>query len=197
MSKVVALDDLPEQRVSDRGNYIATLSGTNFYVDELNIEDIPLEDMAHALSMNCRYNGHVEKFYSVAEHSVLVSKLVPEEDALWGLLHDITEAFVPDVPRPFKALIYGFKEFEERLAKKLADYCGLPWPMPETVHYIDKHIVGSEARVLFPDPPDWVEHYDDVCPHRMIKALTPEQAERAFIDRYKEITNGKGILLAA
>lgn len=188
-STVAALNDLPEKRVHEtRGNFITTYSGANFFVDECNIEDIPIQDIAHALSMNCRYNGHSEMFYSVAEHSVLVSKLVPEKDALWGLMHDVTEAFVPDVPRPFKHLIYGFKEFENILAKKMAKYYGLRWPEPKSVLHIDKNIVGSEARVIFPNPPEWVTFYEDVCPHDMIRGLPPKKAEREFLDRFKELT---------
>lgn len=189
MSVCTLPDDtnLPEQ-VQERGMFISTFSGAEFYVDECNIEDIPISDIAHALSMNCRYNGHVQKFYSVAEHSVLVSKLCDPEDALWGLMHDVTEAFVPDIPRPFKHLIHGFQEFEDRLAVQMARYFGLPEEMPESVKYIDKHIVGSEARVLFPTAPDWVQFYDDVCPAQKIMCLPPKDAERAFLKRFEELT---------
>lgn len=189
---VQSLTNLPEQREhATRGMYVSTYSGHRFYVDECNIDEIPLFDIAHALSMNCRYNGHSERFYSVAEHSVLVSMLVPPEDAKWGLMHDVTEAFVPDVPRPFKHLITGFKEFENVLAEKMALYYDLPWPEPESVKYIDKHIVGSEARVIFPEPPDWVDFYDDVCPHDLIKGLPPNKACRLFMDRYEELFYGE------
>ena len=177
----------PEQN-SDRGRFIATYSGAYFYIDECNIEDIPMSDVAHALSMNCRFNGHLKKFYSVAEHSVLVSRLVDEEDALWGLLHDVTEAFVPDIPRPFKSLIHGFDEFEEVLAKKIAEHFDLCWPMPKSVKYIDTHIVGPEADVLFPNPPEWTKHYDDVCPRGLINGYSPTTAKYMFLQRLRELT---------
>lgn len=169
--------------------FITTYSGAKFYVDDCNIEDVPIKDIAHALSMNCRFNGHIEDFYSVAEHSVIVSELVPEEDALWGLMHDATEAFVPDIPRPFKHLITGFHEFEDKLAKKMAEKLGLSWPMPESVKYIDKNIVADEAARLFPEEPDWIKHYDSVIdPTNPIGALEPRDAYWAFIDRYEELT---------
>ena len=88
-------------------------------------------DIAHSLSMNCRFNGHLEQFYSVAEHSVHLSHLVLEkfdsayELAMWALLHDISEAFVPDIPRPFKVLLGGFEEFETKLMKAAADHFDL------------------------------------------------------------------------
>jgi hypothetical protein len=180
------MSNAPEQ-IDKRGNFISTLSGAKFFVDECNIGEIPIEDVAHALGMNCRYNGHVTKHYSVAEHSVLVSLLVPKEDAFWGLMHDVTEAFVPDVPRPFKHLIHGFQDFESTLAGKMAEYYKLDPEEPDTVKFIDKHIVGSEAAVLFPNPPDWVQFYDDVCPSYLIKGLSPKKAKAKFLERFEEL----------
>ena len=171
-----------------RGRFITTYSGVKFFVDECNVQDVPMEDIAHALAMNCRFNGHLKVFYSVGEHSVLVSKLVPEEFALWGLLHDITEAFVPDVPRPFKSLIHGFEEFEDKLAEKVSEHFEMPWPMPAEVKYVDTHIVADEARKLCLQPPDWIKHYDTVCPPELIIGLTPAAAKGAFLERFYELT---------
>lgn len=177
----------PEQ-IKDRGLFISTYSGAEFYVQECNIEDIPIEDIAHALSLNCRFNGHVKKFYSVAEHSVLVSHLVSPKNALWGLMHDVTEAFVPDVPRPFKELITGFNEFEQSLSVKMARHFGLPEQMPDDVMYIDKNVVADEARQLFLSPPDWVSFYDSVY-DGVVEGLPPEEAEELFLLRFRELTS--------
>lgn len=173
----------PEQ-TDTRGNFITTYSGAKFFIDECNIWDIPFEDIAHSLSMNCRFNGHVKYFYSVAEHSVIVSYLVPRQDALWGLLHDVTEAFCTDIPRPFKSLITGFDEFEEKLAKNVARHFGLPEELPDSVKYIDKNIVANEAAVLFKSPPDWLQFYDDVGARSKIIGLMPDIAEQEFTARY-------------
>src|SRR3990167_6893828 len=86
-----------------RGLYIVTGSGAKFYLKECNVKDIPIEDIAHALAFHNRFNGHLDRFYSVAEHCVRVSYLVPQEHALWGLVHDMSEAFIPDIPSPFKS----------------------------------------------------------------------------------------------
>ena len=137
--------------------------------------------------MNCRFNGHVDKFYSVAEHSVLVSHLVPREDALWGLLHDASEAFVPDVPRPFKPIITGFDEFESRLFYAAALHWDLPLELPESVKHIDRNIVADEAATLFREVPDWIAYYEHVCDWSLIRGLSPEVAKLAFLDRYKEL----------
>lgn len=181
------------EQVEDRGEYIATLSGARFYLQEQNIEDIPIEDIAHALSMNCRFNGHTRDFYSVAEHCIHVSNLVSEKNALWGLLHDATEAFVPDMPRPFKKVIQGFSEYEDKIGRAIANWYGLVWPMPEEVHIIDQHIVAIEADALFPNKPDWTRYYnkelfeewDGPIP------LPPDLAEQFWLDRFNYLVKNR------
>jgi hypothetical protein len=61
-----------------RGPSIITLSGAKFYIDECNVSEIPIEDIAHALSFNCRFNGHTSRFYSVAEHCVRATHQVSD-----------------------------------------------------------------------------------------------------------------------
>ncbi len=174
----------------DRGPFSATYSGAKFFVNECNVEDIPILDVAQALSMNCRFNGHIEKFYSVAEHSVLVSNLVSEESALYGLLHDYAEAFVSDVPRPFKASITGHDEFEARVMAEVCTLYGLPLEIPEDVKYIDTHICACEASVLAKVVPDWVQYYDlSIVDPQEIKGLTFKQARDAFMVRFNDLTN--------
>ena len=75
-------------------NFIATYSGNRFYFDDIMANDVNIQEIAHALSHLCRFGGHVREFYSVAQHSVLVSLLAPPEHALGALLHDATEAYV-------------------------------------------------------------------------------------------------------
>lgn len=173
----------------DRGPFISTYSGALFFVREMNVKDVPILDIANALSMNCRFNGHIDKFYSVAEHSVLVSKLCEPENALYGLLHDYAEAFVSDVPRPFKASITGHEEFEKAVMANVCDLFGLPLDLPEDVAYIDTHICAVEASVLSKVVPKWTEFYDlNVCPREDIQGLTPRQARVAFMTRFNELT---------
>ncbi len=86
-----------------RGGYsMQTFSRTMFYPLDPHPEDVHIVDIAHALANICRFGGHAKRFYSVAQHSVLVSRIVEPEDALHGLMHDAAEAYVGDVVRPIK-----------------------------------------------------------------------------------------------
>lgn len=173
----------------DRGPYITLYSGGKFYPADCRIDQATVTDIAHALALNCRYNGHVADFYSVAEHCVLVSQLVPEKYALWGLLHDVTEAFVPDIPRPLKPYIHGFQQFEDQIMEQVALRWDLPKEIPPEVKHIDRNIVRTEAEALFSDPPDWLEFYDVVCSPDRVLGLSPKAAERLWLARYQEITS--------
>lgn len=177
---------------NDRGPYITTYSGQKFYPDTCEIDHIPIADIAHALSQNCRYNGHLEGFYSVAEHSIIVSHLCHPQQALWGLLHDVTEAFVPDIPRPLKPFIAGFDDFEAKIMEQVCKRWHLAKEMPESVAYIDKHIVGEEAAHMFREPPDWIRFYDRIPrAARMFRNWGPAAAEHRFLERYSELMEGR------
>lgn len=98
---------------------IRTYTGILFDPFHPKIEDINIYDIAHALSNECRYAGHCSKFYSVAEHSVIISKLCSEENALTGLLHDGSEAYVKDLPRPIKhhPKFKFYRDFSNKIQK--------------------------------------------------------------------------------
>ena len=84
--------------VARRGGWIQTYTGRQFWPLDPRIEDIDIHDIAHALSHQCRYSGHCLRFYSVAEHSVLLSHHVAGEHMLWALLHDAWEAYLAAIP---------------------------------------------------------------------------------------------------
>lgn len=87
-------------------DWIQTYTGKKFFPLHPHQNEYVIEDIAHALSMKCRFAGHCNAFYSVAEHSVKVSRIVAPESQLWGLLHDAAEAYLPDVCQPIKSQIY-------------------------------------------------------------------------------------------
>lgn len=139
-----------------RGPWIQTFTGLQFF--PLSIlgpreDEIAIEDIAHALALQCRFSGHCKRHYSVAEHSIHVMKLVPEEDRLWALLHDAPEAYLIDVPRPLKAELPQYVEAEKRVMKGLAKHFGLIGEMPDSVKWADTAMLATEARDLMAAPP--------------------------------------------
>ena len=112
-------------------NYIRTLSGKKFWPLNPRPEDVDITDIANALSLMCRYNGHLPYLYSVGQHSLNV--YYRSEKNIWGLLHDATEAYLPDVPKPIKAQMPYFTEIEWRLHTVIAEALGLD---PELVHVV-------------------------------------------------------------
>ena len=158
----------------------------SFLAPELCAFDVNV--IAHALSHICRFTGHTRKFYSVAQHSVLVSQIVPDEYALAGLMHDAAEAFVGDVSRPLKQLLPDYRAIEKRVEAEVFAHFGLPGIMPEIVKEADLVLLATEQRDLMP------EHDDDWDSIKGIKMLTsiiepwsPEFAKVAFIHRFNEI----------
>lgn len=139
-----------------KGDWMQTATGRVFWPIDPRPEDVCIEDIAHALSQLCRYGGHCRYFYSVAQHSVLVSRALPDEHKLWGLLHDASEAYVIDVPRPLKPFLTGYREAEDKVMEAIAERYGLSLPMPAEVKRIDSAILADEAAQIMGKPPrDW------------------------------------------
>ena len=175
--------------MKENKDWIQTYSGLKFY-PLVPAGAILIRDIAHALAMQCRYGGHSLWHYSVAQHSVLVSQIVPPSMALSGLLHDASEAYLVDLPRPVKHSRYldGYREIEERLEEQIAKAFELPYPFPQEVKEADLEVYYSEARALFTKVhPDWEIPIPKV--NIEIATLNPYEAEVLFLDRFKELTN--------
>lgn len=172
------------------GDWMQTFTGKAFYPLDPKASDVCIEDIAHALSMMCRYGGHSVRFYSVAEHSVHVSWNVPSEDALWGLLHDSAEAYCGDMIRPMKRFIPEYEKAEAAIMLTICERFGLTLPMPEMVKYIDNAILGDEKdAVLAPCAHDWGLRYPRLG--ATILGLAPSLAETLFLNRFAELTKWK------
>jgi hypothetical protein len=165
--------------------WIQTFTGKKFDPVEAGVELIDIRDIAHSLSMQCRFNGHCRSFYSVAEHCVRVSKILTGTNALWGLLHDAAEAYVSDLPRPVKARLPQFVEIEDRLLQKIIGHFHLPWPMPAEVCAADDQLLATEARDLMNDQlAPWTSQTPLA---ETIHPMTPHQAKQAFLDRFHSL----------
>jgi hypothetical protein len=133
-----------------------TFSGRKFDLLRATPRDVCIEDIAHALAHQCRFAGHVSGHYSVAQHSVLVSRLCDPADALWGLLHDASEAYVSDLPQPVKSLsgIGGpFRALEARVQRAVCERFGLGLREPPSVREADKQLALAEMADLMPSLP--------------------------------------------
>lgn len=106
--------------------------------------DICIEDIAHALSMQPRFGGHLPVFYSVAQHCVEVMRSVSSEIRMGALLHDASEAYLIDVPRPVKEQLFNYKEIESGLMCVIAGKFGFDWPLREDVKSADEMALQKE-----------------------------------------------------
>ena len=167
---------------------IVTFSGTLFDIIEPDLSEFTIVDIAHALSHICRFVGHTRKFYSVAQHSVLVSKNVPEAYALEGLLHDASEAFLGDVAKPLKNILPEYRGIEKAVEKAIAKKFGLSFPFHSSIKIADLRAVTTETRDVMPDNEQWehlegIEMFDEI-----IQPVSCVEAKEMFLVRFGELT---------
>ncbi len=166
-------------------NFIMTATGGRFYFHDMAANDINIEDIATSLSNICRFGGHCGQFYSVAQHSVLVSHLVPEEHALAALLHDATEAYVGDMVRPLKRQISHYREIEQIVGRLIEHEFGVDLHHHE-VKTADNKALYAEAMHFFGSVEDWgLNGFEYHCP---IIRLDPIQARILFMARFDELS---------
>lgn len=169
--------------------WIQTYSGRRFTPTNPNPDAIVIQDIAHSLSMQCRFSGHCRGFYSVAQHSVLVSYICDNSDALWGLLHDASEAYLVDVPSPLKrsGQLEGYISFEKKVQEAVCRRFGLTFAEPSSVKKADKVLLATEARDLMsPLRSDWVQTCEPL-PFR-IEPMSQQDAKNMFMKRFFELT---------
>jgi hypothetical protein len=172
----------------ERGDWMQTYTGQSFYPTQAYPDEVNPIDIAHALSMLCRYGGHVNRFYSVAEHCVLMSQYVEPENALWTLLHDATEAYVGDMVRPLKRQIPAYVAVEDRLMEVICRRFGLPSKMPAEVAEVDSRIIHDERRQIMnwsARPWSSIDHLPPLGVH--IEAWSPGEAKRHYLNRLTEL----------
>lgn len=162
--------------------YICTYLGNRFYPLEGVIDRVHLEDIAHGLAFQCRFNGQTSEFYSIAQHSMMVADLVDPSLRLSALLHDASEAYLGDVVKPLKALLPSYKEIEARVEAIIAREFGFPAIMDPAIKRADMIALATEKRDLMPhSAEDWSYLKGFEALAAPIVPMSPEQAKRAFL----------------
>lgn len=169
--------------------WIQTWSGRAFDFTNPDPDSVDIADIASHLSKLCRFAGAVHTFYSVAEHSVYVSRMVPREYALQGLLHDATEAYVVDLPKPLKDMLPDYRVAEQRVWEAVARHFGLPLELDESVKDADIRMLLAERDQLLVKPPIPWTWANGIQPAKFtIRCHVPSTAKLAFLDRFYELT---------
>ena len=186
------MDSIREQK-TNIPMYLTVFSGKRINPIATKRDDIDWEDIMHSLSMQCRFNGHIKEFYSVAQHCVLVYNLAVAdgwdpygEVALSCLMHDATEAYLMDIPTPIKIHLPEYMKWEDELWEEIASYCKLPNPMPKEVHEYDKIALKLEMNALFLESPNLVVP-EWAKPFSNIKGLGPIEAYNLYFDIVLEV----------
>jgi 5'-deoxynucleotidase YfbR-like HD superfamily hydrolase len=136
--------------------WIETYTGKFVNPLKLKSEDIDIKDIAHALSLTCRFNGHCKEFYSVGEHSIRVSGLLKGLDnQLTGLLHDATEAYMADIARPVKWALPDIRNIEGIIRIAINEKYDLKGDWI-AIKQVDDILLASEARdLMFTKGKEW------------------------------------------
>jgi hypothetical protein len=170
---------------ADLGPWITTVSGKRFFYEHPEDFAFDPEDIAYALSNICRFAGHTRAFYSVAQHCVLVSEIVPPSLALQGLLHDAAEAYTGDVVGPLKSLLPDFKfEIEVPTEEALFGQLGVPFEMNPMVKVADLMALATEIRDLMPAPTlMWSQGLPPPIMRRIV-AWSPRHARERWLAKW-------------
>jgi len=157
-----------------------------------------LNDIAHHLALRNRFSGATDKPYSVAQHSVLVARVLEpygRDVQLQGLLHDAAEAYLPDIPRPIKQDVYlwcngtmkEFSEVEDAIMQRVCEYAGCDWPPHSAVKEADNRVCATERRDLMQSGHDW-GIMDEIEPYSFrINPWKWSKAELKFIQMFEEL----------
>ncbi len=167
--------------------WLSTLYRKQFHFLQPIEDEIDILDIAHSTSLLCRFGGHCRQFYSVAEHSVIVSTILQREGAstltqLGGLLHDAEEAYLPDIPAPIKRVMPEADKIYENIRGCIYRKYGIEQADWKHVEDIDSRLCITEAKLLGLWNEDWA--YVGKPLPTALHLYLPYDAERAFIYRF-------------
>lgn len=169
-----------------------TYTGVSFYALDPKPEDFNILDIAHSLSLKCRFGGMCDDFYSVAEHSILICDWFLQSETPWlafqGLMHDSAEAyFLGDVVTPLKRhLGKKYITVEEKLERMICKKYGVPYPFSKELKDVDGRILMTEKNTLFSVSRNWSENFKPLP--ITLRMYSSKEAEREFLKRFGELS---------
>lgn len=171
---------------------IETYNGEHFTLDPEDFSGVTIDNLAHALSGVNRFNSHTNRMYSVGEHSVHVASLLPPELQLLGLIHDGSEAFIQDIPSPFKQFLPDYSALEELIQNKVYRAFGVNPEWAKAVYPAVKRIDWMMCQIeathlLVSKGEGWATDHG----HPGIFCLAPEQTEDLYIKAFMRIQQGQ------
>lgn len=169
------------------GPMIMLASGKWFDFLDPHGSDFDIEDIAHGLSNVCRYAGQCQHFYSVAEHSLLVSQQV-EEYAYEALLHDAAEAFMGDITRPLKQLVPEFKRIEAEIEDAITSRFSMRRDYRKAVKHADLQVLAAEQlQIMAPGCADWAREANIKPAPITVRSLSPDDARQEFLSQFYKL----------
>lgn len=176
------------RRPDGLGPSVCTVEGDEIHFLRPELNRYSITAIAHSLSNLCRFTGHTSEFYSVAQHCVIVSHVVPQEHALAGLLHEIEEPYLNDLSGPLKTLLPFYKWMARRFHAAALPRFGLAPVLPPCVKVADNIVLNTERRDLMP-PISWSATWDNAQPlDQVIVPLPPIEARALFLERFRELS---------
>lgn len=181
------------------GDWIATASGTKWFLTDPHPNDVRIDDIAHALAMVCRFGGHCREFYSVAEHSVRMAEVADFEHgidaAMWALIHDAPEAYLGDMVRPLKSTMPDYRRMEARTEEVIIQGLGFKPVNAECrayVKHLDDVLLMTERRDLVNHcGHDWTPRAEPLP--GTIVPMSPMIAKAAFLGTFQRLLNDGGM----
>ena len=180
----------------DLDNFIETFTGKRFDFLCPTADMIDIVDIAHSLSMQCRYTGHCRHFYSIAEHCIHVAEQCSDSNKLWALLHDSSEAYLTDVASPVKPFLQNYKMMEKKIMNEICNMYKLPLSMPKEVHNADMELLRSEASMMIPSRgKDWKINQSYTTPILDIEFqyYPPDIAKEKFLNMFYHLYDERKI----
>lgn len=172
------------------GPQIRLRSGAWFDLLDPAASDFTIDDIAHGLAHTCRYAGQADGFYSVAEHSILVSEIALGHEYA-ALLHDAAEAFIGDVTRPLKQLLPEYKRLEKSIEEAIFARFDVDGVHPD-VKKADLEVLAAEQAQLMPEGTDAWASEAGISPAPIrVERMPPEEAKLRFLERYRALRGSR------